>query len=170
MGKRIGQYNSWGEIKPFPKRDAPTEVLDPLPCHSQTELTEKESWKSVPAWRHGRTPCLPTTLPQVPLSNRFEMLEIEGDMSGEARENLPRKEPRLRHSPPCLETASVREGRREIVVRDSLLWGMEGSICRPNPTCREVCCLPGTRVRDISRKLPSLIHPSDYIIDSSGWQ
>jgi len=25
-----------------------------------------------------------------------------------------------------------------------------------------VCCLPGARVRDISRKLPGLIHPSDY--------
>jgi len=25
-----------------------------------------------------------------------------------------------------------------------------------------VCCLPGAQVRDISRKLPGLIHPSDY--------
>ena len=25
-----------------------------------------------------------------------------------------------------------------------------------------MCCLPGARVRDISRKLPGLIHPSDY--------
>ena len=30
------------------------------------------------------------------------------------------------------------------------------------PTRREVCCLPGARVRDISRKLPGLIRPSDY--------
>ena len=70
------------------------------------------------------------------------MLEIEGDMSGDARQDLLRREPRLRPSPPCLETASVREGRRGIVVGDSLLWGMEGSICRPDPTCMEVCCLP----------------------------
>ena len=76
--------------------------------------------------------------------------------------SLPRREPRLRQSPPCLETASVRKGRRGIVVGDSLLWGTEGSICRPDPTCKEVCCLPGARVRDITRKLPKLVRSTDY--------
>ena len=76
--------------------------------------------------------------------------------------SLPRREPRLRQSPPCLETASVRKGRRGIVVGDSLLWGTEGSICRPDPTCREVCCLPGAWVRDTSKNLSGLICPSDY--------
>jgi len=76
--------------------------------------------------------------------------------------SLPRREPRLRQSPPCLETASVRKGRRGIVVADSLLWGMEGSICRPDPTCREVCCLPGAHIRDIARKVPGLVCFSDY--------
>ena len=90
------------------------------------------------------------------------MLEIEGDMSGEARQDLLRREPRLRQSPPCLETASVRKGRRGIVVGDSLLWGMEGSICRPDPTCKEVCCLPGAHIRDIARKVLGLVCPSDY--------
>ena len=36
------------------------------------------------------------TTPQVLLSNRFEMLEMEGEMSGEVREGLPRRELRLR--------------------------------------------------------------------------
>ena len=92
------------------------------------------------------------------------MLEIEGDMSGEARQDLPGREPKLRQSPPCLEAASVRKGRRGIVVGDSLLWGMEGSICRPNPTCREVCCLPGAQggPRDIARKVLGLVCSSDY--------
>ena len=49
-----------------------------------------------------------------------------------------------------------------IVVGDSLLRGTEGPICWPDPTRREVCCLPQARVRDISRKLPGLIQPSDY--------
>ena len=31
-----------------------------------------------------------------------------------------------------------------------------------DPTCREVCCLPGVRARDISGKLPGLIGPSGY--------
>lgn len=34
-------------------------------------------------------------------------------------------------------------------------------MCRPAPTRRELCCLPAARVRDICRKLPSLIRPSD---------
>ena len=76
--------------------------------------------------------------------------------------SLPRREPRLRWSTPCLETASVREGRRRIVMGDSLLRGMEGPICRPNPTCREVCCLPGAHIRDITRKVPGLVCSSDY--------
>ena len=49
-----------------------------------------------------------------------------------------------------------------IVVGESLLSGTEGPICQPDPTRRELCCLPGAQVRDISRKLPGLIHPSDY--------
>ena len=48
------------------------------------------------------------------------------------------------------------------MVADSLLWGMEGSICRPDPTCREVCCLPGAHIRDITRKVPGLVCSSDY--------
>jgi len=31
---------------------------------------------------------------------------------------------------------------------------------RPIP--QEVCCLPGARVRDVARKLPGLVQPSDY--------
>ena len=27
---------------------------------------------------------------------------------------------------------------------------------------REVCCLPGAQVRDVARKLPGLVQPSDY--------
>ena len=48
------------------------------------------------------------------------------------------------------------------MVADSLLWGMEGSICRSDPTCREVCCLPGAHIRDIARKVPGLVRSSDY--------
>lgn len=32
----------------------------------------------------------------------------------------------------------------------------------PDPTHREACCLRGTRVKDIIRKFPDLVHPSDY--------
>ena len=35
-------------------------------------------------------------------------------------------------------------------------------ICGPDPYHREVCCLPGARVRDIKRQITSLVRPSDY--------
>ena len=63
---------------------------------------------------------------------------------------------------PRLRTASIKKDRRVIVVGDSLLKGTEGSICQPDPTRREVCCLPGAKVRDVARMLPNLVHPSDY--------
>ena len=103
------------------------------------------------------------------LHNRFDALKPEGEVSEDEVGRLPPSVSKVRRSAPHL-TASSRKERRVIVVGDSLLRGTEGPIYRPDPPYREVCCLPGTRVRDISRKLPSLIHPSDYIIDSSGWQ
>lgn len=69
---------------------------------------------------------------------------------------------RVRRSTTCLKTASVRQERRVVVVGDSLLRGTEGPICRPDPTRREVCCLPGAQVRDITRRLPRLVTSSDY--------
>ena len=68
----------------------------------------------------------------------------------------------VRQSTPHLKTASAKKERKVTVGGNSLLRGTEGSICQPDPTHREVCCLPGAQVRDISRKLPSLICHSDY--------
>jgi len=77
-------------------------------------------------------------------------------------EDLPRRKPKARHSPPRLETASVRRERKVVVVGDALLRGMEGPICRPDLSHWEVCCLPGARIRDITRKLPKLVRSTDY--------
>lgn len=35
-------------------------------------------------------------------------------------------------------------------------------MAKPGQTHRELCCLPRTGVKDISRKLPSPVQPSDY--------
>jgi len=142
--------------------DTPRKVVDPLLCHSWTDLTDEEDWKRVPTPCHGSSPCLPSPLPQLPLSNSFEMLEIEGEVSGEAMEDLPRREPKTRQSPPCLATASVRKEGRVIMVGDSLLRGTEGPICRPDLSHQEVCCLPEAWVRDVTRKLPGLVRSTDY--------
>jgi len=70
--------------------------------------------------------------------------------------------PRRRLLSPHLETASDKKDRRVIVVGCSLLRGMEGPICRHNLTCREVCCLPGACIGDITKKFPGLVRSSDY--------
>ncbi|KAG6924590.1 hypothetical protein G0U57_016929, partial [Chelydra serpentina] len=58
-------------------------------------------------------------------------------------------------------TTTPKRRRRVVVVGDSLLRGTESSICRPDRENREVCCLPGTRIRDVTERLPRLIKPSD---------
>ena len=83
-------------------------------------------------------------------------------MSEDEVGGLPPSVSKVSQSAPHLKTTSSRRERRVIVVGDSLLRGTEGPICRPAPTHREVCCLPGAQIRDISRKLPVLICPSDY--------
>lgn len=39
---------------------------------------------------------------------------------------------------------------------------MEDPICLPDPTHREVCCLPEVHVRDITKEQPSLVQATDY--------
>lgn len=40
--------------------------------------------------------------------------------------------------------------------------GTEGPIYRLDPLLREVCCIPEAHVKDVKRKLPTLVQPSDY--------
>jgi len=154
------EIDGWSDSLACPKAECqgniPRKVVDSLPCHSQTDLADEEGWKRVLGQRPGRTPNLPTILPQVPLNDRFETLEIEGEVNGEARVDLPRRETRVMQSSPHLETAFVGKDRRVIV------FPFSGPICRPDPTRREVCCLPGACIRDITKKLPGLVHSSDY--------
>jgi len=70
--------------------------------------------------------------------------------------------PRTSQTAPRITTASAKKKRRVIVTGDSLLRGTEGPICRPDPSHREVCSLPGARVRDVAKKLPGLVQPSVY--------
>ena len=98
----------------------------------------------------------------MPLHNRFEALKLDGGVSETVEGCPPMRLPWVKQSTPHLMTVSTQKDGRGVVIGDSLLRGMEGPVCQPDPTRREVCCLPGARVRDISRKLPELIRPSDY--------
>jgi len=65
-------------------------------------------------------------------------------------------------SAPRITTASAKKKRRVIVIGNSLMRRTEGLICRPDPSHREVCSLPGARVRDVAKKLSGLVRSSDY--------
>ena len=145
--------------------ETPQRGVDPLPCCHRAEggdLRVEEEWRQVPARPRRRCPPLPVPPSQVPLNNRFEALELERPVGEDEVGSLPRRMPEVRKLTPRLRTASTKKERRVIVVGGSLLRGTEGPICRPDPTHREVCCLPGARVRDVTRKLPNLVRPSDY--------
>jgi len=60
------------------------------------------------------------------------------------------------------QNCSIKKERWVIIIGNSLLSGTEGPVCRPDPLLREVCCLPGTSVKDVRRKLPALVQHSGY--------
>jgi len=103
----------------------------------------------------------PPGLPHLPvaLKQQIRAPECEGPANEDAGEGPSGGLPRTSQSAPSIMTALAKKKRRVIVIDDSLLRGTEGPMCRPDPTRREVCCLPGARVRDVARKLPG---PSDY--------
>ncbi|GAB0179160.1 hypothetical protein GRJ2_000381300 [Grus japonensis] len=141
---------------------------DPVssPCQAEgSSLKEGSEWKQVHAQRGRQTfSSSPTSPSHVPLCNRYEALAVEGHSSEDMDDSqaTPEVAPRPKRPTPWVMTIPTKKKRRVIVVGDSLLKGTEGPICRADPPLREVCCLPRARVKDIARKLPSLVHPSDY--------
>lgn len=64
---------------------------------------------------------------------------------------------RVRWLIPCLRTAFTKKKGKIIFAGNSLLREMETPIHQLDPTHREVCCLPGAWVRDITRRIPTLV-------------
>lgn len=69
--------------------------------------------------------------------------------------------PRTSQSARWTTTLGVKK-ERKVIVGDSLCRKTEGPICQLDPFHRQVCCLLGTWVRDIIRRLLGVIEPSDY--------
>ncbi|GAB0208855.1 hypothetical protein GRJ2_003351200 [Grus japonensis] len=142
---------------------------DPVssPCQAEgSSLKEGSEWKQVHA-RHGRQQTFsssPTSPSHVPLCNRYKALAVEGHSKEDMDDSqaTPEVAPRPKRPMPRVVTTPTKKKRRVIVVGDSHLKGTEGPICRADPPLGEVCCLPRAHVKDIARKLPSLVQPSDY--------
>ncbi|KAK4807100.1 hypothetical protein QYF61_018441 [Mycteria americana] len=69
---------------------------------------------------------------------------------------------KLIQPPTRIRTCATRKARKVLVIGDSLLRGTEAPICHPDNFSREVCCLPGAHIRNITERLPSLVNPTDY--------
>jgi len=118
-------------------------VVDPLPYHHQAEgedLGDREERKQVSAWHHRQTL---SSIPWVLLCNRFEALELEGEMSEDAVEGPPRSLSTARQSTPCLKTTSTKKEKRVIFVGDYFLRGMEGPILWPFLPLEKCAASPG---------------------------
>jgi len=141
------------------------EAEDLLPsCHQaeRGDLRGRKEWRQVPAQGSRRIPSWPPSTAQLPLSNRYGALECEGQANEDVGESPSRGLPRMSQSAPHIMTAPVKKKRRVIVIGDFVQNGTVGPICRPDPSHREVCCLPEAQVRDVVKKLPGLVQPSDY--------
>uniref|UniRef100_A0A672URF4 SGNH hydrolase-type esterase domain-containing protein n=1 Tax=Strigops habroptila TaxID=2489341 RepID=A0A672URF4_STRHB len=93
----------------------------------------------------------------VPTQNRFAVLQEANEKAPTTPNEHPADAPVKR-----ITTGASRKKRRVIVVGDSTLKGTEALICRPDPVSREVCCLPGAQIRDVTERLPALVSPADY--------
>ncbi|RMC00755.1 hypothetical protein DUI87_22438 [Hirundo rustica rustica] len=130
------------------------------------QLVDEGEWKLVPAQGgNNKNSSRPPSPSQVPLQNRYEGLDLESqpdDLDDLEGNYWPTEPPS--YDPPVrlISTSNIKKKRRVIVVGDSLLRGTEGPVCRPDPSYREVCCLPRVWVQNITERLPGLIQPSDY--------
>jgi len=163
------EVDSWSHtlpsLRPRQQEVAPQEEEDPLPsCHraERGDLRDGGERKRVPAWGSKRIPSRPPSPAQLPLGNRYRALECEGPANEHVGEGPSVGLPRMSQSAPRITTALTKKKRRVIVIGDSLLRGTEGPICRPDPSPRKVCCLPGAKVRDVAKKLPGLLRHSGY--------
>ncbi|TRZ06778.1 hypothetical protein HGM15179_020329 [Zosterops borbonicus] len=119
-------------------------------------------WKWLPIREGNGNSSQPPSLTELPLQNTYEALDPEGQLDDIKENYLSGEPPNYTLSVRQMTTSSIKKKRRVVLVGDSLLRGTEGPICRPDPSHREVCCLPGARVWDITERLPRLIEPSDY--------
>ena len=138
------------------------------PPSSPPPRNNGEKWGVVGQWQKSPARQCRHTLPeiplppQLPLRNRYSALQGQLDNGG--NDGFPQLVvlPKSNQTSLSIKTSLAKKKRWGIVIGDSLLKGAEGPICRPDPLHREVCYLPGAWVKDIRKKLPSLVWPSDY--------
>jgi len=74
----------------------------------------------------------------------------------------PRSDQRAACVTSYIKTSTKQIQRQAVVIGDSLLSRTEAPICRLDLLFREVCCLPGVCIRDVTGQVRILVQPSDY--------
>jgi len=86
----------------------------------------------------------------------------ETDKEESVQVHSPRPDQPITCIKSCIMTRAEKNQWLVTVIDDSLLSGREAHVCTPDPLFREVCCLPGVQIREITRKLTSLVQTLDY--------
>ncbi|KFV68274.1 hypothetical protein N307_02380, partial [Dryobates pubescens] len=152
----------WTQVPLKRRKVKPPCLQSPSPLPLENKVPGNgEGWIQVPARGGKRNPSRPSPPLLLPLHNKYEALQAEGSGDERAEEQPSREEPTAKCSSTTVTTSSTKTRRRVIGVGDTLVRGTEGPICRPDPSHREVCSLPGAWVRDIARRHPK---STDYYL------
>lgn len=120
----------------------------PLAHAEGRRANNAEEWKLERTCRRKRLPLQP----EVPLQNWRGKTRIK-------RETLDLG--KAAQSAAYITTSSTKKRWWVIVVGDSLLRGTEALIDWPDTLWWGMYCLPGSHVRDITKRLPSLVQSTD---------
>ncbi|CAJ0944909.1 unnamed protein product [Ranitomeya imitator] len=124
---------------------------------SVREPPKADEWKHVTKRSKKTMEKSPTTQ----LKNRYQIF-VEDEDGTPKDEAIPasKKEKGTQQHVTTKSTAKKQQ-RVVVVVGDSLLRGTEAAICRPDITAREVCCLPGAMIKDVTDRIPKLFSSKD---------
>lgn len=136
-----------------------------MKCAGCKNTKKRSRWRQVCAWNWKQKPFLSSPPSHVPLYNRYEALNVAHLRVIAAQLSLDKLTKPNQKEPSCDIKATSLKKRQVLNVSDSFPHRTEHLICLfclSDPLLREVCCLPGAQVRNVTRKLPNLIWPTDY--------
>ncbi|CAJ0947992.1 unnamed protein product [Ranitomeya imitator] len=123
---------------------------------SVREPPKADEWKHVTKRSKKTMEKSPTTQ----LKNRYQIF-VEDEDGTPKNEAIPSSKKEKGTQQQVTAKSTAKKQRRVVVVGDSLLRGTEAAICRPDITAREVCCLPGAMIKDVTDRIPKLFSSKD---------
>ncbi|CAJ0944341.1 unnamed protein product, partial [Ranitomeya imitator] len=123
---------------------------------SVREPPKADEWKHVTKRSKKTMEKSPTTQ----LKNRYQIF-VEDEDGTPKNEAIPASKKEKGTQQQVTAKSTAKKQRRVVVVGDSLLRGTEAAICRLDITAREVCCLPGAMIKDVTDRIPKLFSSKD---------